>query len=158
MPEPADDIAEDAYGPAVHGHAVVANVTSDDRAQIGTLLRNGQMHASLELGFHLPQLRLQSLAHRLPQDGETASPCLALAVRKSKEVERRRLGLVLACETAERNQSGLLRMQFQSELGEPLAQLGQEPLGLLTMLETHDEIIGKTDHDNVAAGLPLPPS
>ena len=36
VPEPADGVAEDAYGPAVHGHAVVADVPGDDRPQVGT--------------------------------------------------------------------------------------------------------------------------
>jgi hypothetical protein len=150
--------AEDTDGPAVHGHAVAADVTTHDRGQMGALLRDGQMHAAVEFGFDLPQLRLQALAHRLSQDGEAAPPRLSAAVREPEEVERRRLGPTLTREAAEGNQSRLVRMQLQTELREPLAQLGPEPFGLMSMLEAHDEAIGETDHDDVAAGLPFPPS
>ena len=93
------------------------------------------MHASPNFDFHLPQLRLQSLAHRLPKDRETAFlrvfPQMCVKPRKLKVAgfPSPRLRPVWP-HTAQRNQSRFLRMQFQSELGEPLAQLGQEPLGL----------------------------
>ena len=37
---------------AVHGHAVVADVPSDDRAQIRALLRDGLVHAPPQFGLH----------------------------------------------------------------------------------------------------------
>ena len=49
-------------------------------------------------------------------------------------------------------------MQRQPELREPLAQFGEELLGVLSMLESHDEVIGEAHDDDVAVRLPLPPS
>jgi hypothetical protein len=48
------------------------------------------VHAPPELGFHLAELRLQSLAHRLPPHCESSTLRLAAAMREAKEVERRR--------------------------------------------------------------------
>ena len=55
---------------------------------------------------------------------------------KPEEVERFRLALPRAArfadgEPPELDQPGLVRVQLQAELREPLAQLGQEPLGIL---------------------------
>ncbi len=50
------------------------------------------MHASLKLGFHLVQLRLQPFAYRLPQHRKPSITSLLYAdVRKAKKVERLRL-------------------------------------------------------------------
>jgi hypothetical protein len=46
---------------------------------------------------------------------------------------------------AELDEARLVRMQRQPELREPLAQLGEELLGLLPMLEPGDEVVRKAD-------------
>ena len=48
-------------------------------------------------------------------------------------------------------------MQFQTELREPLAKIVQELLGVTSMLEPDDEVIGEPRDDHVAAGVPFPP-
>jgi hypothetical protein len=40
---------------------------------------------------------------------------------------------------ADLEEAGLVRVQREAELGEPLPQCGQEPLGLGAILEAHDE-------------------
>jgi len=51
----------------VHGHTVIPDVPAHHRLQPFALFGDGFVHASLKLGFHLVQLRLQPLAYRLPQ-------------------------------------------------------------------------------------------
>src|SRR5512136_3005817 len=70
VPESADRKAEGAQGWTVHGHAVVADVSPNDRPQPIADLGDGVVHASPKLGFHVTQLRLQPLADRLPENRE----------------------------------------------------------------------------------------
>ena len=59
----------------VHGHSVISDVSTHHRFQPFAQFGNGFMYASLKLGFHLIQLRLQPFAYRLPQHRE---PSIAL--------------------------------------------------------------------------------
>ena len=94
MPEPADLEPEQVQRRAVHGHAVVADVSTDHRAQPRAHCGNGVVHASSEFGFHRAQLRLQPLANRLPQHREpSVAPLLPADVREAEKVERLRLPL-----------------------------------------------------------------
>src|SRR2546427_12678947 len=72
VPEAADLEAEDEQRVAVRGHTVIADVPADHGAQPCAHYRNGVMHASSEFDFHRAQLRLQSLANRLPPHRETS--------------------------------------------------------------------------------------
>ena len=58
---------------------------------------------------------------------------------------------------SELDQSCLLGVQLQRELCEPLAQVGQEPLGVLTMLEAHNEVVRPAHDDHVAVSVAAPP-
>ena len=92
MPEAADLKPKHVQRGAVHGHAVVTNVPTDNRAQPGADSRNGVVHASSEVGFDLAQLRLQSFANRLPYHREASiAPLLPADVREAEKVERLRL-------------------------------------------------------------------
>jgi hypothetical protein len=91
MPTPADSESNERQRRLVHGHSVVAKVSTHNRPQPLALLGDGLMHASLKLGFHLIQLRLQPLAYRLPQHREPSIALLLHAdVRKAEKVERLR--------------------------------------------------------------------
>ncbi len=162
-PQPPHCPTEEADSWAVHGHAVIPDMPTDDRAQVGPLLRDGEVHAPPQLGFHLLQLRLQPLPDRLPQHGEHSTPLLPTDVGETQEVERFRLTLtppppVPVRERAELDEAGLVRVQREAELGEPLPKRGQEALGFGAVLEAHDEVIGEADDDHVADRLRPPPS
>jgi hypothetical protein len=63
-------------------------VSTHNRPQPLALLGDGFVHASLKLGFHLIQLRLQPLAYRLPQHREPSiAPLLPADVREAEEVQ-----------------------------------------------------------------------
>ena len=130
VPEPADLETEDVQRRSVHGHAVIADVSTDDRAQPLAHFGNGVVHASREVGFHLAELRLQPFTNRLPQHRKhPVAPLLPADVREAEEVER--LGLPLAeplsvrgRERPELQEARLLGIQLQPELPKPL---GKEP-------------------------------
>src|SRR3989475_7905496 len=138
-PEPPNLKTERDQRRAVHWHPVVLQMPVDDRAQPSAHLRDGSMQTSPQLGFHLAQLRLQPLPDRLPHHREPPVPLLPADVREAEEVERLRLPLagslsVSGREWPELQQPRLLGVQLQAELRQPLAELGQEPLGLLPVL------------------------
>jgi hypothetical protein len=83
-------------------------------------------------------------------------------VREAQEVEGLRLAQSpcrssLGGEPPELDQPGLVGMQLQPELRQPLAKVVEELLGVALMLEADDEIIGEPHDDHVAACLPTPP-
>src|SRR6266545_1673579 len=163
LPEPADGLAKGDDATPVHGHPVVPHVSHDDRAQIVPYRRERVVQASPEFSLDRLELRLPSLAHRLPQHRELPLPRLPAAMREAEKVERLRLPVAPASpvgrrEAAELDETRLVGMQRQPEPREPLAQLGEKQLGLLPMLESHDEVIGEAhDHDVPVRLLLSPP-
>src|SRR5467141_604427 len=88
MPEPSHLEPKDPQRVLVPGHAIIPNVPPYHRLQPLALVGNGFVHASLKFGFHLVQLRLQSLADRLPQHGEpSVAPLLHTDVWLSRPAE-----------------------------------------------------------------------
>ena len=64
---------------------------------------------------------------------------------------------ILGGEPPELDEPRLLGMQFQPELRESLAQLGEEPLGVTLVLEANDEVVSEPHDDHVTVRVPLPP-
>src|SRR5216684_1251064 len=88
VPAPADLEPKHGQRWAVHGHAVVTDVSTNNRAQPLAYCRDGVVHASLELCCHLSQLRLQTLAYRLPKHREHSVASLLRAdMREAEKVE-----------------------------------------------------------------------
>ncbi len=115
MPQPTHGPAEEADGPTIHRHAEVPEVTANDRAHIGPLLRDGEMHAPP--------------SDRLPQHRKPSPPRLPTDVGEAQEVECCRLTLtppppVAGREGAELDEARLVRVQREAELGEPLPKRG----------------------------------
>jgi len=162
-PEATDSAPEGADGRAIHGHAVIAYMPQNDRAHISTLLRDGRVQAPPQFGFHLVQLGLPPLSHRLAQHREPALARLPAAMREAKEVKGLRFALAprspaLRREAAKADEARLVRMQLQTELRESLAKLSQKPLGLVPMLESDHEVIGVAHEHHIALSLPRSPS
>src|SRR5713101_2395802 len=87
MPEPSHLEPKDPQRVLVPGHAVIPNVPPHHRLQPFALVGDGFVHTSLKFGFHLVQLRLQSLAYRLPQHRKPSiAPLLYADMRKAEEV------------------------------------------------------------------------
>ena len=121
-------VTESLYCLGVAGHGVVRHVPAHHAGQPAALLRNGQMHALHELVFDLFQLRPHPFRDRDPLDPEPPAPGRRADVREAQEIERLRLAQA-ACPPVpggvppELDQPRLVRVQLESELREPAAQL-----------------------------------
>lgn len=163
MPEATDLKPEDVQRVAVRGHAVIADVPTDHRAQPCADYRNGVVHASSEFGFHRVQLRLQPIANRLPAYREASiAPLLPANVREAEEVKCLRLfessrRPVLGRIRAEFQQARFLGMQCQVKRPKPFGEFDPEPLGIRLDLESHHDVVDKTHDDDVAVRALLTP-
>ncbi len=86
--QPTAHLAEEADARAVVGHAKGAHVPRNDAAQVGPLLRDGQMLAPPQRSLQGQELGLQLLAHRPAKQGERSlPPHLAARRQKAEQVE-----------------------------------------------------------------------
>src|SRR5256885_322184 len=147
----------------VHGHSVISDVSTQHRLQPFAQLRNGFVHASLKLGFHLVQLRLQPFAYRLPQHRKPSiAPLLYADRRKAEKLERLRfpfstLPPVIDREPTELQQARFLGMQFQVELLHSFREFCPELVGIRFALESNHDVISKSHDDGIAVGPLLTP-
>src|SRR5262249_52110683 len=137
---------------AVAGHGVVGEVPAHHACEPLPLFGDGQMPASHQLGLDLAQLCLQPL--RLGDAFELKAPVAGLPadVREAQERERLRLAEApllssLGGEPSELEQARLLGGQLQAESRKSVAKLGEEPLGLIPVLEADDVVVGKAHDD-----------
>jgi hypothetical protein len=71
------------------------------------------MHATLKLGLHLIQLRLQPLAYRLPQHREPSIALLLHAdVREAEKIERLRFPFSTPLPLVDRKRTELQQSRF----------------------------------------------
>jgi len=158
MPEPSNLVPKEPQRRCVHGHPVVADMSTHHRLQPRTLFGDGFMHAPLKLSFHRVQLRLQSLAYRLPQHRKLSITSLLYAdMRKAEKVERLRLPFSASLPVVDRErtkfqQPRLLGMQLQVELPHSLVKFRPKLIGIRFPLEAKHDIVRKTHHDHVAVG------
>ena len=61
------------------------------------------------------------------------------------------------CEPAKLNQPCLVGMQCQAELFHAGGKLAEESLGIVAVLETHDEVVRVPNDDEVARCVSIPP-
>src|SRR5882762_7947489 len=163
IPEPSHLESKKSQRRVVHGHSVISDVSTYHRLQPFAQFGNGFMHASLKVGFHLVQLRLQSLAYRLPQHREPSiAPLLHTDVRGAKKIERFRfpfstpLPLVDRIRT-ELQKSRFLGMQLQVELLHAFCKFRPELIGIRLAVKAHHDVIRKSHHDQIAVRLLLTP-
>src|SRR6476659_9907971 len=92
-----------------------------------------------------------------------SSACRAADQSKAQEVEGLRFAkpalLSLGRRTAAKlNQSGLVRVQRQRELLQPLTHCVPEAAGVTLMLKAYDQVVGISHYDHVARGLAPSPA
>src|SRR5580700_9327015 len=145
MPIPADSESKYRQRRLVHGHSVVAKVSTHNRPQPLALLGDGFVHSSLELGFYLIQLRLQPLPDRLPQHREPSiAPLLHADVREAEKVKRLRLPFSTPLPLVDRirtefQKSRFPGMQLQVELLHSLSKFCPKLIGIrLAVKSNHD--------------------
>ena len=123
------------YRTVVAGHGVVGLMPAHHGGQPSPLLGEWLVAAPPELVFDLLQLGPQPFRVGLAPDPEPPAPGRHADVREAQERERLRFPLAPRRAPAggvppELDQPGLGGVQLQAELREPLAQPGQERLGV----------------------------
>src|ERR1043166_7562487 len=121
------------------------------------------MHAQSHLLLDLLKLRPHAVPSGFPSDLEFPRSGLATGEGEAQEVEGLRLAepLPLAAlrrKTSELDQPGLLRMQRQRKLTQPLAHLLQKAPAIAIVLKSDDEVVGVAHDDHVASGRALSPA
>ena len=113
VPESPDLEPKDPQRILVQRHTVVPNVPAHHRLQPLAQFRDGFMHPSLKLGFHLVQLRLQSFADRLPQHRKPSiASLLHTDVREAKKIERLRFPFSTPLPLVDRIRTELQKSRF----------------------------------------------
>src|SRR5882762_2480506 len=163
MPKPADSEPKNCQRRLVHGHSVVAKVSTYNRPQPLALFGDGFVHSSPKLGFHLIQLRLQPFPYRLPQHSEpSVAPLLYADMRKAEKVERLRLPFSTPLPLVDRlrtelQKSRFLGMQLQVELLHAFREFRPELIGIRLAVKSNHDIVRETHHDDIAVRPLLTP-
>jgi hypothetical protein len=163
MPEPADSEPKNRQRRLIHGHSVVADVSTYNRVQPLALFGDGFVQPSLKFGFHLIQLRLQSLAYGLPQHREPSiAPLLHADMRKAQKVERLRFPFttplpLVDCMRTEFQQPRLLGMQLQVELPHSFGEFRPKLIGIRFAVEAHHDVVSESHDDEIAVRSFLTP-
>src|SRR6266567_498664 len=159
VPKPAHLESERVQRLTVHGHSVITEVSTHDRAQPLACFLNGSVHAPSEFELHFPQLRLQPFTNRLPQHREVpVAPLLPADMREAEEVERLRLPFSAPFPVSDRERSELQKprfvgMQFQAELPESLGKFHSKLLGIRFVLESDHDVVRVPHDDDIAVRL-----
>ena len=150
MPKPADSEPKNRQRRLVHGHSVVAKVSTHNRPQPLALIGDGFVHSMLKLGFHLIQLRLQPFPYRLPQHREPSiAPLLYTDMCKAEKVERLRLPFTTPLPLVDRiptelQKSRFLGMQLQVELLHAFREFRPELIGIRLAVKSNHDIVART--------------
>src|SRR5258708_882088 len=159
-PEVGDVMSEHVKCATVGRHRVIVEVAADHPAQPFPLRGDRPMHEPPQCLLDLLQLCPHAVRPGLPSDLEFARAGLAAYEGEAQEVEGSRPAepaqLAALCRVAsELDQPGLLGMQRQPKLSQPLAHLVQEAPGVVFVLEADDEVVG-IPHDDHVAREPVP--
>ena len=159
-PEPDDSVAKGCDRRKVQGHRVVVDVATNHRGQPPTHLGDGSgasaAGAAALISCSFARTLLRDVCRKTVNRPFRVFPQTCVKPRKSNVSGlprpaalsvRRRTG-------AEFDQSRLVGVQFEPVCRESVAEFGQESPGFLLVLKAHDEVVGVTDHDHVARGLP----
>src|SRR6266852_3578212 len=159
MPKPADSEPKNCQRRLVHGHSVVAKVSTYNRPQPLALFGDGFVHSSPKLGFHLIQLRLQPFPYRLPQHREPSiAPLLYADMRKAEKVERLRLPFSTPLPLVDRMRTELqqprfLGMQLQVELLHAFRKFRPKLVGIRLAVKSNHDVVRESHHDDIAVRL-----
>src|ERR1700682_294493 len=163
MPKPADSEPKYCQRRLVHGHSVVAKVSTYNRPQPLALFGDGFVHSSPKLGFHLVQLHLQPFPYRLPQHREPSiAPLLYADMRKAQEVERLRLPFSTPLPLVDRmrtelQKSRFLGMQLQGELLHAFRKFRPKLVGIRLAVKSNHDVVRESHHDDIAVRPLLSP-
>src|ERR1700730_16751863 len=155
--------AEGAECRIIGRHGVIRKVSPYDLRQPTPLLGDRLVHSPPKLLLDLAELRPHAIASGFPPKLELALARAPADENKAQELEgfrfsKPRPSASLRRMAAKLDQAGLVRMQRQRKLLQPLTHRVPEALGVTFMLETDDEVVSISHNDHVARGLPLSPA
>jgi hypothetical protein len=141
---------------------MVGKISPNHLRQPSTLPWDRFVHPTPQLHLDVPEPRPHSIPTCLPLEVEGAGPTAAANEGKAEKVESLWLPQSSSRSTLGRkapklDQTSFLRMQRQSKLLYPLAQIRQKARGILQVLETDDSVIGIPHHNNIATGIATSP-
>jgi hypothetical protein len=124
--------------------------------------RDGILQAPPKFDFDRFQLGLHPFPQSLPKHDELPLRGPVAHVQESKKDKALRLTVatplpIFRRKPSELDQPRLVISQPQVELRKALPKLSPKPLGILPVLESDHEIIGKTHHHCTPSCVPLPP-
>src|SRR6266851_5669826 len=127
-----------------------------------SLARDRIVHPAPKLLLDLPHLGPFAVAAGPPKEQKPAAPRPAADMGEAEEVERLRLAEprpfpLLRRPAAELDQTGLVRMQGQRKLRQPIPQFRLEPLGIGLVLKAGNDVVGIAHQDDVSLGMVASP-
>jgi hypothetical protein len=151
MPEASHLEPKEKQRRLVHGHSVIADVSTHHCLHPLAHFQDGFMHAPRKLGFHFVQLRLQPFTYGPPKNRiHSVASVLHADVRKAKKVERLRFPVSASLPVVDRErtnlqQSRFLGMQFPVELLHSFREFGPKLIGMrLTLRHCFSEQLRMT--------------
>ena len=163
IPEMAHLEPKEKQRRSVHGHSVIAEVSTHHRLQPLALFGDGFMHTTLKFDFHRVQLRLQPFADRLPQHRvHSVAPLLHADMREAEKVECLGLPFSTPLPVVDRKrtkfqQPRFLGMQLQVELPHSLGEFRPELFGIRFALESNHDIVSESHDDDITVRPLLTP-
>src|ERR1044071_1457937 len=142
---------------------MIGEVAINDAPEPFPLVGDRLVHAPLQLLLDLLELRPHAVCPALPLNLEFAGLCFAADEGEAQEAEGLRLAeptpfAALGRKATELDKPGLLRVQRERELPQPLAHRVEEAPGVALVLRAHNEVVGIAHDDHVARGLPPSPA
>src|SRR6476660_3910061 len=141
-PQPTNTIHKHTQLTGVTGDGMVLVVTQHNLPEPDTDLGRTMMLPALKFSLNGFELRSHPLLRCNPPDDEW--PCRELSTEMREAQKREGRGFPLATpltsscsKPPELDQSCFVRMQFQTELGQPLSKFFQELLRFCSVLEAH---------------------
>src|SRR4051812_9530112 len=143
---------------------MVLVIAHDDPPEPFTDLAGTMMLPALKLSFNGFELQNHPLGRRNPPDGEgSATPEMPTIMSESQEYEGFWFSLatpfsISEGKPSELDQPRLVRMQFQTELNQPLLKITQESFSVSPVLKAQHKIVGISDNYDIARCHFLAPS
>ena len=156
VPEPAYLMTEQIQRRAVHGHSVIADMSTYNRSQPFACVLNGRVHSLAQFGFHGVQLHLQPFTNPLPYYRRVSvAPLFPADMRDAEKVERLRLSFsaplpVSSRERPELQEPRFVGMQFQAERLKLLGGFSQKPPGIRFTLKSNHGVVRVPHDDDIA--------
>src|SRR3982074_1267564 len=158
QPDALHVIVDCSQRSSVGRHCVIGEEASDHLLEPSPLLRDRLMHPPSQFLLDLPERCPHAIAPCCPFDKELSTAVAFTDEGKAEKVEGLRfsepaMSASFRRKAAEIHQAGLVRIERQRELLEPLAHIVPEAPGVSLVLETDDNVIGITHENHVARGL-----